>query len=83
MILTDVEKVAVNFGKPDQKDLDSLTLEEAKKYLDQGEFAKGSMGPKVEAACQFVMFGGKKAIITSLEKAVEALKGTTGTTIQS
>ena len=60
MILTDVEKVALNFGKPDQKGLDRLTLSEAASYLDEGQFAKGSMGPKVEAACQFVKSGGDK-----------------------
>ena len=81
MILTDVEKVAINFSKPDQKDLDSLTVEEAKKYIKENQFGKGSMEPKVEAACSFLKQGGKKAIITSLEKSVLALNGKTGTTI--
>ncbi len=81
MILTEVEKVAVNFNKPDQKDLDELTIEEAKKHIEDGQFAPGSMLPKVEAAMKFVQSGeGKKAIITSLDKAIEALEGKTGTT---
>ena len=80
MILTEVEKVAVNFNKPDQKDLDHLTLKEAAEYIQEGQFPAGSMLPKVEAAMKFVrMFPNKKAIITSLDKAVEALNGETGT----
>lgn len=82
MILTEVEKVAINFNKPDQKDLDHLTLEEAAKYIEEGQFPAGSMLPKVEAAMKFVrMFPDKQAIITSLDKAVEALNGETGTVI--
>ncbi|XVG95538.1 carbamate kinase [Eubacteriales bacterium KG127] len=80
MILTEVEKVAVNFNKPDQKDLDQLTIEEAQKHIEDGQFAPGSMLPKVEAAMKFVQSGeSKKAIITSLDKAIEALEGKTGT----
>ena len=82
MILTEVEKVAVNFNKPDQKDLDHLTLKEAAEYIQEGQFPAGSMLPKVEAAMKFVrMFPNKKAIITSLDKAVEALNVETGTVI--
>ena len=82
MILTEVEKVAINFNKPDQKNLDTLTLEEAQKYVDEGHFAPGSMLPKVQAAMKFVQANPeKKAIITSLDKAVEALEGKTGTVI--
>lgn len=82
MILTEVEKVAVNFNKPDQKDLDHLTLKEAAEYIQEGQFPAGSMLPKVEAAMKFVrMYPSKKAIITSLDKAVEALNGETGTVI--
>lgn len=82
MILTEVEKVAVNFNEPDQKDLDHLTLKEAAEYIQEGQFPAGSMLPKVEAAMKFVrMFPNKKAIITSLDKAVEALNGETGTVI--
>lgn len=82
MILTEVEKVAVNWGKPDQKDLAHMSLKEAAKYINEGQFAPGSMLPKVEAAMKFVRaFPNKRAIITSLDQAVEALEGTTGTTI--
>ncbi|MCB1084211.1 MAG: carbamate kinase [Simkania sp.] len=81
LILTDVEQVALNFGQANQKNLEQLSIKEAKNYLQQGEFGAGSMGPKVEAACSFVESGGKKAIITSLQKAKDALKGTTGTHI--
>lgn len=81
MILTEVEKVAINFNKPDQKNLDELTIDEAKKHIEDGQFAPGSMLPKVEAAMKFVQSGeGRKAIITSLDKAIEALEGKTGTT---
>jgi carbamate kinase len=81
MILTDVEKAYINFHKPDQKELNDITLKEAREYIDEGQFGKGSMGPKMEAACRFVEAGGKKSIITSLEKALLALKGKTGTII--
>ena len=80
MILTEVEKVAVNFNKPDQRDLDSLAPAEADKYIEEGQFAPGSMLPKVQAAMKFIKANpGKKAIITSLDKAVDALEGRTGT----
>ena len=82
MILTEVEKVAVNFNKPNQENLSSLTLKEAARYIDEGQFPAGSMLPKVEAAMKFVRrYPDKKAIITSLDKAVEALEGKTGTVI--
>lgn len=82
MILTEVEKVAVNWGKPDQKDLDHMSLKEASKYVEEGQFAPGSMLPKVEAAMKFARtYPTKKAIITSLDKAMDALEGRTGTTI--
>ena len=82
MILTEVEKVAVNFNEPDQRDLSSMTLAEAAKYVDDGQFPAGSMLPKVEAAMRFVRrFPDKKAVITSLDKAVDALEGKTGTVI--
>jgi carbamate kinase len=81
LILTDVEKVALNFGTPHQKNINKMTIDEAQKYLKSGEFGTGSMGPKVEAACEFVKEGGEKAIITSLEMAKEALGGETGTLI--
>lgn len=82
MILTEVEKVSLNFGKPDQKDLDGLTLADAAKYSEEGQFPAGSMLPKVQAAMKFVRrYPEKRAIITSLDKAVEALEGKTGTVI--
>ena len=82
MILTEVEKVAINFKKPNQKDLDHMSLEEASQYIEEGHFARGSMLPKVEAAMRFVRkYPNKKAIITSLDKAVEALQGKAGTVI--
>jgi len=81
MILTDVEQVSLNFGTPKQSNLDTMTVKEAEKYLQNGEFCMGSMGPKVEAACSFVRAGGKRALITSLENAQEALEGVAGTSI--
>lgn len=82
LILTEVEKVAVNFNKPDQKDLDGMTVEEAERYIAEGHFAPGSMLPKVQAAVKFAKSGaGRKAIISSLFKAVDALEGKTGTHI--
>lgn len=81
MILTAVEKVALNFKKPDQKFLDRLTVSEAKKYLQEGHFPPGSMGPKIQAAINFLESGGKRVIITSIEKSVDAVKGRAGTVI--
>ena len=79
LILTDVEKVKLNFRKPNEKDLDKLTIAEAEKYLEEGHFLPGSMEPKVKACIRFLKAGGEKAIITSLDKAIEALEGKTGT----
>lgn len=79
LILTDVEKACINFKKENQQELGKITVKEARRYLSEGHFASGSMGPKVEAACKFVEEGGKEAIITSLEKAKDALDGKTGT----
>ncbi|MDD5503631.1 MAG: carbamate kinase [Candidatus Thermoplasmatota archaeon] len=81
VILTDVEKVAINFGKPNQQFLDKMTVAEARKYLAEGQFGKGSMAPKVEAAVRFVESGKPRAIIASLEKAMQALDGKAGTVI--
>ncbi len=82
IILTAVEKVAVNFGKPDQRWLDSLTPEEARNYMDEGQFAPGSMLPKVQAAVKFAESRpGRQALITLLEKAGAGVAGETGTTI--
>ena len=81
LILTDVDRVSLNFGTPKQKDLDKLSLSQAKNYLRDGEFGKGSMDPKVKAACNFVEMGGKLAVIGSLNKCREALRGESGTAI--
>lgn len=84
IILTAVEKVAVNFNKPDQKWLDSLTPEEAERYAEEGQFAPGSMLPKVQAAVAFARSApGRRALITLLEKAGAGVAGETGTTISA
>lgn len=82
LILTEVEKISLNFRKPDQVDLDCLTVAEAEKYIEEGHFASGSMLPKVQAAVKFAKTApGKRAIISSLYKALDALEGNTGTCI--
>ena len=82
VILTAVEKVAINFGKPDQRGLDALTPAEAREYIAQGQFAPGSMLPKVEAAVRFAESKpGRAALITLLEKAKDGIEGRTGTRI--
>jgi carbamate kinase len=81
LILTDVEYAMMNYGKPTQSPIRKLTVSDAKKRLKEGHFGAGSMGPKVEAALGFVERGGERAIITSLEKAVDALDDKTGTHI--
>lgn len=80
--LTDVEKVKLNYGKPDERDIDRMTVAEAKRYLEEGHFLPGSMEPKIVACIRFLESGGERAIITSLEKATEALEGKTGTSIR-
>jgi len=83
VILTAVEKAAVNFGKPDQKWLGEITVQEAETYISEGHFAPGSMLPKIEAALSFVKSGkNRKALITMLEKARDGLAGKTGTVIK-
>lgn len=81
MILTSVEKVFLNFGEENEKALDEITVSTAKQYMKEGHFPSGSMGPKVSAAIRFIEGGGKQVIITSFEKAGEALKGAVGTKI--
>jgi carbamate kinase len=81
IISTAVEKVALNYNKPDQRWLDRLTLAEAKQYLADGHFHKGSMGPKIEAIVSFLERGGQRAIITNPENLGRALAGETGTWI--
>ncbi len=84
VILTAVEKVSVNFNKPDQIDLDEMTLEDACRYMEEGHFAKGSMLPKVESCIEYLEnTENRKALITSLEKAKDALQGKTGTIIHN
>ncbi len=81
MISTDVDKVCLNFGEPDEKELDSITISEAKQYIEDGHFAPGSMKPKVEAAVEFLESGGDRAIITSPANMPAALDGDAGTQI--
>ena len=82
IILTAVEKVAINFGKPEEKWLDNITVDEAKQYMEDGHFAPGSMLPKVQAAVDFAESKpGHRRLITLLEKAKDGINGTTGTRI--
>jgi len=81
LILTDVDRVAINFGKPEQKFLDKVSFNEIKGYFADGHFPAGSMGPKVEAAISFLENGGSTVIISSLEKGFEAVNGRAGTRI--
>lgn len=82
LILTAVEKVKVDFNTPDERDIDRMTVDEAQKYADEGQFAAGSMLPKVGAAVRFVKGGkGRRAIITDLDKAIDAIEGKTGTMV--
>jgi carbamate kinase len=82
LILTDVEKVYVNYGTPDQRALDRMTVEDCRNYLAEGQFPEGSMGPKIQSAVSFLTDSPKgRVVIASLEMAEEALKGTAGTTI--
>jgi carbamate kinase len=80
-ILTEAEHVSLNFGKPDQRALHSLTAFEAEAYLQAGHFPPGSMGPKVEAAITFLRHGGRRVIICALDKFIPSLDGESGTTI--
>ena len=80
VILTAVDRVCINWGKPDQKSLDEMSVEEAEKYCGEGHFAPGSMLPKVKAAISFAKTGGN-AIIASLENAGAAVKGESGTVV--
>ncbi|MCR9035648.1 carbamate kinase [Olsenella sp. AF16-14LB] len=83
VILTAVEKVAIHFGKPDQTELDELTPETAQRYIEAGEFAPGSMLPKVQAALQFAQSGpGRMSLITELDRAADGIAGKTGTIVR-
>ena len=81
MMLTAVPRVAINFGKPDQRELKRVSLSDMRRYQAEGHFPPGSMGPKVAAAIRFLETGGKRVVITSLDTAVPALRGETGTHI--
>ncbi|MBW2120379.1 MAG: carbamate kinase [Deltaproteobacteria bacterium] len=81
IIATDVEGAAINYGKPNQKILRSLTLEDMARFWEEGHFPPGSMGPKVEAAMDFLDKGGKRAVITSIENIEKAVRGEAGTEI--
>ena len=80
-ILTAVDKVMLNYKKPNQKELDKLTLADAKKYYTEGQFPRGSMGPKIESAIRFIESGGEVCIITSTEMMTDAIEGKNGTRI--
>ncbi|NMA11188.1 Carbamate kinase 2 [Methanoculleus chikugoensis] len=82
LILTDVERVALNYGRPDQQKIGEMTVREAQRHLAAGQFPPGTMGPKIEAALGFLEAGGKRATIASLEGAFRALSGRAGTRIR-
>ena len=81
MILTDVAKVKLGFGTPEERPIDRLEIKEAKRYLQAGHFLEGSMAPKIMACIRFIEYGGEEAIITSLDKAWLALESQEGTHI--
>lgn len=81
VISTAVDKVAVDFGKPQQRGIDQMTVSEAKRYLTEGQFASGSMKPKIEAALAYLEKGGKRVIITQPHLILDAVRGKNGTTI--
>jgi carbamate kinase len=83
LILTDVEKVYIDYNTPGQRPVDKMTVKDCRRFLEQGQFPAGSMGPKIESAVRFLESGGARVIITSLEMAEEALEGRAGTTISS
>ena len=81
MILTDIDRVKLNYETPNEIDLYEISVAEAEKYLSDGHFTPGSMAPKMQAAIQFIKSGGKKSIIASLDQAADAIEGKAGTTI--
>lgn len=83
VIISRVEKVALDFNKPAQRDLDEVTVDELKRYMDEGHFPPGSMGPKIQAAIEFIRGGGRRVIITTPERLWEALAGVTGTHVHA
>ncbi|NIR49479.1 carbamate kinase [candidate division KSB1 bacterium] len=82
-ILTAVDKVALNYRKPNEIQLDKISVDEARQYMEEGHFPKGSMGPKIQAAINFIEAGGKVVVIGSVEKMKDAIKGKTGTRIEA
>jgi carbamate kinase len=82
VILTGVDKVSLNYSKPNQKNLDHMTVAEAEQYYREKQFPPGSMGPKIEAAIDFIKSGGKRVVIGSIDKAYEAVTGNAGTIIE-
>ncbi len=83
LILTGVDKVYINFRQPDEKALERMTLAEARRYLAEGQFPAGSMGPKIQAAINFLEGGGKRVVISSIENSAKAAKGLAGTIIEN
>jgi carbamate kinase len=81
LILTSVDHVSINYGKPDQTELKGISLQQIQRHMDEGHFPKGSMGPKIQAAINFLQQGGEKVIITSIQNAVDALVNDSGTVI--
>jgi carbamate kinase len=81
LLLTGVERVSLDFGTPSERAIDVMTVAEARAHLADGQFPPGSMGPKVAAAARFVEAGGREAVITSLERAADAVEGRAGTRI--
>ena len=81
MILTDVEQVKLNYGSVAEVGISRMTADEAENYVKEGQFGEGSMKPKVEAGIRFIRAGGRRIIITALNKALEALEGRAGTII--
>lgn len=80
-MLTGVENVYLNFGKSNQKPLDTITIEEAERYMREGHFPKGSMLPKIQAAINFLKEGGERVFITAIDKVKESIMGQAGTRI--
>jgi carbamate kinase len=81
IVATDVEKVALGFGKPTQRFLEHMTVAEAKKHLAEGQFPPGSMGPKIQAAIDFLASGGELVVVTDLDHIVAGIQGKAGTRI--
>ncbi len=81
IILTGIDKVAINYRTEKQQDFDTLTIKQAQKHYNDGQFPKGSMGPKILAAISFIKKGGKEVLITSIENVIDALEGKNGTRI--